>query len=100
MCSKLSEATAGCADTPPIVLSVSRERQKRETKDSMYSEIVHLCLIVSFIGIKETRRILQVGLVTRTVSNSNFIQVLKKKTRKEPFVISRVGGEVQLVTVF
>jgi len=42
VCSKLSEETAGCTDTPPIVLSVSRERQKRGTQDSMNTEIVHL----------------------------------------------------------
>jgi len=42
MGSRHSEAIAGFADTPPIVLSVSRERGKRETQDSMYSEIVHL----------------------------------------------------------
>jgi len=29
--SKLSEAIAGFADTPPIVLSVSRKRKKRNT---------------------------------------------------------------------
>jgi len=34
-CSALSEAPAGFADTPHIVLSVSRERGKRETEDSM-----------------------------------------------------------------
>jgi hypothetical protein len=39
VCSKLSEAVAGSTDTPPIVMSVLRERAKRETQDSMYSEI-------------------------------------------------------------
>jgi len=41
VCSAVSEAQAGFADTPHIVLSVSRERGKRETEDSMCSEIVH-----------------------------------------------------------
>jgi len=41
VCRKLNEATTGFADTPPIVMSVSRERGKRETEDSIYSEIVH-----------------------------------------------------------
>ena len=42
VCSKLSEAIVRCADTPSIVLSVSREGGKRETQGSMYSQIVHL----------------------------------------------------------
>jgi len=42
VCSKLSDAIAGFTDTPPTVLSVSRGRGKRETEDSMYSEIVHI----------------------------------------------------------
>jgi len=41
VCSKLSEAIAGFGDTPHIVLSVSREKGKGETQDSVYSEIVH-----------------------------------------------------------
>jgi len=41
LCSAVSEAIAGFADTPHIVLSVSRGRGKRETEDSMCSEIVH-----------------------------------------------------------
>ena len=41
VCSKLSEETVDSADTPHIVMSVSRERGKRESEGSMYSEIVH-----------------------------------------------------------
>ena len=55
VCSKLSEAIAGFADTPPIVMSVSRQRGKSETQDSLYCETEQL--IVSFIGIIESRRI-------------------------------------------
>jgi len=41
VCSAVSEALAGFADTPHIVLSVSRERGKRETEESMSSEIIY-----------------------------------------------------------
>jgi hypothetical protein len=40
-CSKLSEVIAGFTDTPHNALCVSRGRGKRETLESMYSEIVH-----------------------------------------------------------
>jgi len=42
VCSKLSEAIAGCADAPHIVLSVSREKGEGEEQGSMYSDTVHL----------------------------------------------------------
>ena len=45
VCSAVSEALAGFADTTHTVLFVSRERGKRETEDSMYSEIVHFNLL-------------------------------------------------------
>ena len=43
VCNKLSEAIAGSTDTPQILMCLSREREreKRETEGSMYSEIVH-----------------------------------------------------------
>jgi hypothetical protein len=41
ICRKLSEAIAGFADPPLVVMCVSRESGKRETESSMYSEIVH-----------------------------------------------------------
>jgi len=41
----------------------------------MYSEIVHLNLTVSFIGLTESRKIMQVDLVASTVSDSKFIHV-------------------------